>query len=256
MPDANIRYVQEDHAALPENTDVINTVLAILSTGTAPLSNAIKAQAFAGSFATKVVACSPIQVTLTNSGGQSVGPILRQVDNALYLTVGHGTQISAPVVPYTLAFQGVGTGTFTLIVSEVDATGNELQHTAFINIPVAPQSKGTATISGASVGALQLDVDGDGTIDAQATAGALNPLVAVQLLEKIVDSYGLAHGTETSLSAKLDAAIASLQRGNKQAANGQMQAFENEVIAQSGKKLTAEIANGLVQISEAILATL
>jgi hypothetical protein len=58
-------------------------------------------------------------------------------------------------------------------------------------------------------------------------------------------SYNLDRGFENSLLTKLNGAKDALSRGQKQAACQKMQAFINEVNAQSGKKLTVAQANQL-----------
>ncbi|SRR5260370_23199474 len=178
----------------------------------------------------------------------------QELDNTLYITIGKGTQISAPLNSYTLTLIGSSTGTFTLILAQVDGSGASSQQTVFFNIPVGP--KGTAAINGTTVGPLQLDSNGDGVIDATLSPGGLSPSVAVQLLTGILKAFDLPQGTKTSLLAKLEAASSALQRGERQAASGQLGAFQNEVSAQSGKNIQTEIAVGLIEIARTIITSL
>jgi hypothetical protein len=55
----------------------------------------------------------------------------------------------------------------------------------------------------------------------------------------------LDRGIENSLVAKLQNARASLEKGNKTAAVNQLQAFLNELNAQSGKKVPAPDAGAI-----------
>ena len=63
-------------------------------------------------------------------------------------------------------------------------------------------------------------------------------------------------GVANSLLAKLDAAQASLDRGNTSAAVNQLNAFINEVNAQAGKKIDAEHAGHLKMHAEHVIAAL
>jgi hypothetical protein len=56
-----------------------------------------------------------------------------------------------------------------------------------------------------------------------------------------------------ALFAKLDAAQASLDRGNVNSFEGQMNAFINQVEAQKGKGISAAVADDLIQMAGAIL---
>ena len=64
---------------------------------------------------------------------------------------------------------------------------------------------------------------------------------------------GLPHGIETSLLAKLDSALDSLDRGRDNTAVNQLESFVNEVEAQSGKKLTTEEADELIAAAQEVI---
>jgi len=68
----------------------------------------------------------------------------------------------------------------------------------------------------------------------------LTPAQATQNLIKLVDSLNLPKGITNSLDAKLRAAINSLNRGNPTPAKNQLNAFINEVKAQTAKAQTAK----------------
>ena len=72
----------------------------------------------------------------------------------------------------------------------------------------------------------------------------------------IADVQGLNvdQGTKNSLLAKLNSAKSSLQKGNTQAAEGQLNAFINEVSAQKGKKIPVADADRLIAEAQAIIA--
>ncbi len=86
------------------------------------------------------------------------------------------------------------------------------------------------------------------------------PLVdTVAELRQIVASApasAIANNNQTSLLVKVDDAIRSLNKGNKQAAIGQLQAFINEVQAQRGKKITLQTADFLIAYARNVIATI
>jgi hypothetical protein len=65
----------------------------------------------------------------------------------------------------------------------------------------------------------------------------INPISAVQALITNTNRLRLPDDTAKSLLAKLDAALRAFVGGHDDAANGQLQAFINEVQAQNGKKI-------------------
>ena len=69
----------------------------------------------------------------------------------------------------------------------------------------------------------------------------------------LVKALGLDHGIENSLLAKLGNALDAMERGNNRPAENMLNAFINEVQAQSGKKINASDANVLIQWTEDII---
>jgi hypothetical protein len=67
----------------------------------------------------------------------------------------------------------------------------------------------------------------------------------------LVGSLTLPSDVATNLSAQLDAARSALQVGNSHAARNHLNAFENMVNAQAGKKLTMQQASQLMAAAEA-----
>jgi hypothetical protein len=87
------------------------------------------------------------------------------------------------------------------------------------------------------------------------TAVYATPSQAVQSLITAVNGMNLAHGTTNSLDAKLNAALDSITRGNNNAAANQLNAFINEVNAQTGKAITSAQATVLTQYAQTIITT-
>ena len=84
----------------------------------------------------------------------------------------------------------------------------------------------------------------------------LSPSGAIQQLNSTVNGMHLPQGTNTSLDAKLTAALSSLNGGNTTAAVNQLNAFVHEVNAQTGKKITADQAQILVYDAKAIISAI
>lgn len=86
-----------------------------------------------------------------------------------------------------------------------------------------------------------------------------NVLSASEAIDRLiakVRSLNLQKGTENSLIAKLNAAKASLERGQDITAVNQLSAFIKEVLAQSGKKITISDTDDLVSRATRIIAAI
>lgn len=73
--------------------------------------------------------------------------------------------------------------------------------------------------------------------------------VSLSELEALVRQWVSQHGVQNSLIAKLEAAM---NAANPQAYAGQMEAFINELEAQSGNAVTEDNANALIELAEAL----
>lgn len=86
------------------------------------------------------------------------------------------------------------------------------------------------------------------TITSTATVTPLPPAVGIAraqaMVDALLDAGALNNGQATSLQAKLDAALRSVDRGNASAASGQLGAFLNELDAmvQGGRLTAAQVA--------------
>ena len=78
------------------------------------------------------------------------------------------------------------------------------------------------------------------------------PAGALKSLMSTVASMNLHQGTQTSLDAKLNAALNSINAGDSTPAMNQLNAFINAVNAQSGKHLTTSQAQVLVEFASEI----
>jgi probable HAF family extracellular repeat protein len=81
-------------------------------------------------------------------------------------------------------------------------------------------------------------------------------IVLIDDLVGLVESFDLPHGLENSLVKKLQNALAALEAGDTVTACGLLGAFINETRAQSGKKLTVEQADEMIDNAEQIRAVI
>lgn len=87
-------------------------------------------------------------------------------------------------------------------------------------------------------------------------APALSPAEQLVALGNVLAASGAPSNVTGPLQAKLDAAQAAMDRDNTGAACNQLRAFENQVRAQSGKKLTTAQADDLLTRAAALRTTL
>jgi len=102
------------------------------------------------------------------------------------------------------------------------------------------------------VGTITITMDGPHI----ATAMYETPQQAVQSLLDAVNGMGFAAGRTQSLDGKLNAAIAAAGRGSYSAAVGQLNAFIDEVNAQTGKTISTAQAQVLVDAATSIMGAL
>lgn len=100
-----------------------------------------------------------------------------------------------------------------------------------------------------------LVTDDDGGIGSDSVEVTVKtPEGAIDDVNDVVEEMDLPQGLENSLTAKLDAAISSLDEGDDNAAANQLQAFINQVEAKRGKDLSDEEADLLISLAEEIIA--
>ncbi|HEX8087422.1 MAG TPA: hypothetical protein VF762_01125, partial [Blastocatellia bacterium] len=92
--------------------------------------------------------------------------------------------------------------------------------------------------------------------EASASEGAPSASEMINALKATVASYNLPKGIQTSLTAKLDAALSALASGDTATACGSIAAFKNEVRAQTGKKLTSSQASQITRDANQIRSAL
>jgi hypothetical protein len=81
------------------------------------------------------------------------------------------------------------------------------------------------------------------------------PAGLINLISRLV-GHGIASQMQQPLTAKLNAALAAIARGDTAGAKSDLQSFINLVSAQSGKKIDSAVAAQLIQYANDLLASL
>jgi hypothetical protein len=82
------------------------------------------------------------------------------------------------------------------------------------------------------------------------------PAEQISDLIEFIEGAGIDEGVENALIAGLEAALASVNAGDVETAEDQLNAFINKVEAVRGKKISNELADELISAAEGILASL
>jgi len=257
IPSVNFKYVNEEHVGLPSNASVVGGILEILKTGQTTHPG-LSASPYSGGTHHDLLACSPVTLSLSSKTGETVSDSFQEIPGGQYFALGEAKQIVVPAnQDLTVSLVGTAVGTFTLLARRVSGDGELLATTSFVEIPVGVGSTAQAPISPSGIGALQLDIEGDGKFDFTLAAGSEpNKSQLVEMLDRIILNLGLPKGIEESLRAKIDAIRAAIARNNVNAARGSVGALMAEVQAHSGKQLNASAAEGLAKILKHLLAVL
>jgi hypothetical protein len=113
-------------------------------------------------------------------------------------------------------------------------------------------ANGAAIVPAGLTGVTAIAAGGFHTLGLVASTSA-NLSRAVQELRSRVNAANFSVGVTSSLNAKLTAAIAAFDRGQTNAAVNQLQAFQNEMRAQSGSFIPAGTANALISAAQSII---
>lgn len=157
--------------------------------------------------------------------------------------------------PYQITVSATAYGMFALNFYEEDAIGAVIGSNTFVQVPVAPGSMGTFSLSpGTPNVTMALDIDGDGATDISITANqAIPPGVYTDILGFILKTCRLNAGMERSFQAKLVAAKLAIDRARIREAQNILSALRNEISAQTGKALTRDQAAGINDIIDYVI---
>jgi len=220
-----------------------------------------------GANAIRMILRSPVAIHAQDGSGRHTGPVNadpasklisfeEQIPNSSIERFGGETYLTLDTSQeYQISLEGLALGSFTLTLEEYTGDDALVLRRDYVDIPVSGLTKGGFAIQHVgSSSFLRLDTDGDGTADLTvAPNNQADTRTSLDILRKILPTLGLPRGLQTSLIAKLDTALAALDRKNMKAARNAMEALQQEVRAQLGKQLTTTTADGLLGVTNKLL---
>jgi hypothetical protein len=257
-PDGKLIYLplrEEDAVAVVDATKVIAkdpaALVAKIGTGISPSMVAVRpgTPTPAGSN----VPVQPIPEVLLNfSSVSTTGVTSATTTNTNPDPLPAGFSLGTPPIYYEISTTAVFAPPVQVCISYNPAqfTGPEA------NIRLLHDENGTFVDVTTSLDTLNHVVCGQVTHFSAFTVGIASVDFFFHTLLTEINSGVADQGELQSLAAKVHAAQASFDRGQHQTAGSQLNAFENEVRAQTGKRLSAGEASRLVQLADTILRKL
>lgn len=155
------------------------------------------------------------------------------IPNSYYLAFGDEKYIGAASEnAYRLELKGLGYGDFTLKITEVSDEGETTL--VYENIPATPDTKASIAVKSLEeIGALKIDMDGDGQIDMEINSPeeTKNPSVYIDMIELSIENMNLDKHIEKYLMTKFDVIKKHVEKGNlkpAQAIIGQLEKYVKE----------------------------
>ncbi len=208
--------------------------------------------------------------SFSDSGGWRDGytpyaGLIEGSDGAMYGTTAHGGDASRGIV-FRLSFNQditapvltlLGENPMTIIESQIpfvdpgatatDDLAGDLTSAIQISGSVNPAVAGTYILS------YTVSDPSGNTSSATRTVIVITASQATSNLAELLSNANLPASVTGELSASLNAAIASFERGNETAGVNQLQAFQNKVLAQAGKKIDPATADALLAATQQII---
>lgn len=150
-------------------------------------------------------------------------------------------------VSWAGADAGSGIASYTIFVSKDNGAYSAfLTGTTAVSAPFTGQTGHSYSFYSVATDRMGYVEPAPTSPDATTDIRIMTPGQRIDDLMTLVQSLGLAHGQETSLLAKLRAALKAVNSGSPALAFNQIKAFRQEVEAQSGKKIPASQADRLI----------
>lgn len=181
-------------------------------------------------------------------------PVLTSAVTAGGVTTIEGTLNSTPATAFTIEFFANGAcdpsnhGEGQSFRGSTTVTTGPTGDASFVFVATSPIAAGEFVTATAT--------DSAGTSEFSKCLEVKTAAQAITDLSGAVTGLALHQGTENSLLAKLNAALAALAAGDTKTACNNLDAFINEVQAQSGKKIPAPDAAALIKLAEEIKTAL
>ena len=250
----NVKDKEVEHADLANDPMIRDLVLKILRNDLGELPDRISREPFQLPSTFNWYTASPVRVTIRDeidrvNGFVADESLVRDIPGSDFFRFedSEGGFLLADQ-NYQIELRGTATGVFSLSFEETDGSQVVLRTISFNNVPVGSNSRAHFELT-AGFPMLQLDVDGDGITDIWVIPNApLPPLSYLTGLQKLITSYILPRGIETSLTSKARAAVEAIDRGQTTAARNVLNSLANELNALSGLNINKEDADGLIKI--------
>ncbi len=198
-------------------------------------------------------------VTFTTSSGGFPSPITAISQSSLSTPPPTG---SYPFGFFSWTISGLAVGGSTNVCmtypSDPGTVYEKLIGSTWYQIPVTETTNPDGTVTACMTltdGAPGQDSDqtANGQITDPGAMAVIAPQQLTQMLINNINAMKIDHGITTSLDSKLNAVISSLASGHDNAAKNQLNAFINEVNAQTGKMITPTQANNMVSSANIII---
>ncbi len=222
---------------------------------------------------------SPVDMDIYDSHGGHMGIVplssvvpeakdsdLMWLDNTIsggqYESMGDEKYFTVPADDtYTVKLKGTGTGNFTYQVQKfVGGAMTEVANTVYTDLPVTPLLTASTTIdSSTTTPPLNLDVDGDGTVDIKAPPSpTLNPLLHLDAMKIIILSLHLKQNVEKNLLQKIERIRTLIQKDKKGKAIKKIKAVVEKIEEKHWgiKKLTESQRQSIVAMFNTLLTNL
>jgi uncharacterized repeat protein (TIGR03803 family) len=265
-------------------TSDLGTVFEIAGAGTPALLPTVTTVTAAGGTYDGVTAFAAT-VTVTGAGTITGSPTLDYYDNTTATDLGSNAPVNAGHYTVTATYAGdathtgsSGSATFDVLKAALTVKANDqtiilgealpaftVSYSGFVNNETPGVLGGTLAFSttytaGSPPGTYSITPGGltSGNYAITFVPGTLTVLSLSQAttnLLTLVNSSNLPSGTRKSLDAKLQATIASFDRGDTTAGDNQLRAFINEVSAQKGKTIDDALADLFIADAQEIITT-
>ncbi len=158
------------------------------------------------------------------------------IPNSSYEEVGEGKYIyiNGEDDP-TIKLQGLGSGTFTLNISE--SNNGVVSELNFVDIPTSSNMEGQIIVGATSI-SLMIDVEGDGLNDVVIKPNQdLDPIVYLNIIKKTLDGFDISPKIKNAFIKRIDAIIKSIEKGKVKNTLKKIKDFNKKLKSLSKKKL-------------------
>lgn len=214
---------------------------------------------------------SPVKVDLYDEKGNHTGLVENlnplsdlefyeeQIPNSYYIESGEKKYAGTGDYTINIKLTGEDLGIFTFEIDQV-AGDKVAKNTTFANIPTMKDMRAELAVS-ETVSAMEIDVDGDGQIDATIQAGEeVKKGEMLDIFQKIISSLDIAKTVKDRLTNKIDNALKQAEKGNSASANAMLENVKQQIETFSREqtpikfRILKEEAEKLIKIIERIQA--